>query len=295
MTATLNLRPCRRARGRLGVGAAALVAALCAIPAIIAMPAAGEESSPVVATVNGSPITEADMTATASDLEAALQQYPPDAHEAVVLDFLVNQKLMAAAATKDGIQDTPAFAQRMALVRERELRDAYFDKVVRKSIGEDDIKEAYAKVETQAATKVEVHASHILVETKEAAEAIIKNLEGGADFAELAKAKSIGPSGKNGGDLGFFGEGDMVPAFYAAASALEPGQTSEPVQTDFGWHVIKLAEKRNASAPPLEAVREQIVEFLVRQKFIAVIEDLKAAAEIEITKKPEQPDETEAK
>ena len=293
MTATPDFRPCRRARGRLGVGAAVLAAALCAIPANLTAPASAEESSPVVATVNGSPITEADMTATATDLEAALQQYPPNTHDAVVLDYLVNQKLMAAAATKERMQDTPAFAQRMALVRERELRDAYFDKAVRNSIGEEDIKQAYAKVEAQAATRFEVHASHILVETKEAAEAIIKELQGGADFADLAKQKSIGPSGKNGGDLGFFGEGDMAPAFFQTALALEPGQTSEPVQTDFGWHVIKMAEKRTASAPPLETVREQIVEFLVRQKFITVIEELKAGAEIEITKKPE-PEGTQA-
>ena len=293
MTATLDFRPSRRARGRFIAGAAVLAATLCTLPAIVAAPASAEETSPVVATIDGSPITEADMSDAAAVLADTLQQYPPADRGPIVLDFLVNQKLMAAAATRDSLQDTPAFAQRMALARERELRDAYFEKAVRNAIGEDEIKEAYAKVEAEAATQFELRASHILVETKEAAEGVVKELEGGADFAELAKQKSIGPSAKNGGDLDFFGRGDMAPAFFAAASALDPGQISEPVQTDFGWHVIKMTEKRKASAPPLEAVREQIVQFLVRQKFIAVITELKAAAKIEITEKPE-PDKTQA-
>lgn len=287
MTATLDFHPCRRLCGRYFVGAAVLAAVLSAAPTISAVSASAEETSPVVATVNGSPITEADVSAAAVDLGNALQQYPPDTHQAVILDFLVNQKLMAAAATKEGLQDTPAFAKRMEQVRERELRDAYFEKAVRSSITENDINEAYAKVQEQAAQRDEVHASHILVETKEAAEAIIKELAGGADFAELAKQKSIGPSGKNGGDLGFFGEGDMTPAFFTAAAALEPGQVSEPVQTEYGWHVIKVMEKRKASAPPLDTIHDQIVEFLVRQKFVSVIQELKAGAEIEITAKPE--------
>lgn len=295
MTATIDFRPSRRVPGRFGAGTAVLAATaiLCALPAILAAPASAEETSPVVATVDGSPITQADMSETAADLENALQQYAPADHNAVVLDFLVNQKLMAAAAIKDGIDGTPAFERRMALMRERELRDAYFEKAVSESIGEDEIKEAYAKVEAEAAKRFEVRASHILVETKEAAEEIVKELEGGADFAELAKQKSIGPSGKNGGDLGFFGEGDMLPAFFTAAVALEPGQISAPVQTEYGWHVIKVAEKRKASAPALEAVRGEILQLLVRQKFLAVIAELKAAAKIEIIETP-QPGKTEA-
>lgn len=272
-------------RGRL-VGARAGFAALCALTAIAAAPALSQETNPVVATVDGSPITAADMSATAVDLAAALQNYAPADQGAVVLDFLINQKLMAAAATKDGIQDTPAFAQRMALVRERELRDAYFEKAVSNAVGEEEIKEAYAKVAEQATKREEVHASHILVETKEAAEAIVKELEGGADFAELARQKSIGPSGKDGGDLGFVGENDVAQPFFQAALAVEPGKISEPVQTEFGWHVIKVAEKRSASAPPLEAVRDEIGRFLVRQKFLAVVAELKAAAKIEIVEEP---------
>jgi len=292
MTATIDFRRARRVGSRL-FGALAGLAALCALSAIMAAPALSEESTDIVATVDGSPITAADMSATAGDLATALQQYPPANHGAVVLEFLINQKLMATAAKEDGIQDTPAFAQRMALVRERELRDAYFEKVVSDAIGEEQIKEAYAKVAEQAAKRDEVRASHILVETKEAAEAIVKELEGGADFAELAKEKSIGPSGKNGGDLGFFGERDMAPAFFQTALALEPGVISAPVQTDFGWHVIKVAEKRPAAAPPLEAVRDEISSFLVRQKFLAVIGELKAAAKIEIVGQPE-PDQPDA-
>jgi peptidyl-prolyl cis-trans isomerase C len=277
-------------RGRL-VGGAAGLAALCALTAMLAVPASSEETEAVVATVNGSPITAADMSATAVDLAAALQNYAPAEHGAVVLDFLINQKLMAAAATKDGIQDTPAFAQRMALVRERELRDAYFEKAVSNAVGEEEIKEAYAKVAEQSAKREEVHASHILVETKEAAEAIVKELEGGADFAELAKRKSIGPSGKSGGDLGFVGENDVAQPFFRAAAALEPGKLSEPVQTEFGWHVIKVVGKRPASAPPLEAVRDEIGRFLVRQKFLAIVTELKAAAKIEIVEEPKAEEE----
>jgi len=270
---------------------AVLAAAMCVLAGV---PAWAQQSSATVATVDGSPITEADVSATSVDLEAALQQYPPESHGEVVLDFLVNQKLMAAAAKKEGIEETPAFAHRMTLVRERELRDAYFETAVRDGIGEEEIKEAYAKIEEQAAQDMEIHARHILVETEDAAKAIIEGLKGGADFAELAKEKSTGPSGPNGGDLGFFGRAGMAPAIYEAALALEPGEISAPVNTEFGWHVVKVEEKRPGTPPPLEQLREQIVEFLVRQKFLELITELKAAAEIDIVGQPQQDGEGQA-
>ena len=127
----------------------------------------------------------------------------------------------------------------------------------------------------------EFNASHILVETKEEADAIKTELDGGADFAELAKEKSTGPSGPGGGSLGWFGPGMMVPAFEEAVAGMEAGSVSEPVETQFGWHVIKLNETRTAEAPALEGVREELETQIRQTKVQEAIESLTEAAEVD--------------
>jgi len=147
-------------------------------------------------------------------------------------------------------------------------------------LAEGALQEAYDAQIGAAPAEEEINASHILVKTEEEAKALVEALTGGADFAELAKENSTGPSGPNGGQLGWFGKGQMVPAFEAAALALEVGTVSAPVQTQFGWHVIKLNEKREKPKPPMEAVEKQLLEQLQQQALEAKLQIIRDKATI---------------
>lgn len=168
-------------------------------------------------------------------------------------------------------------------MKARTLHNAYFQEKIAPTITEEDVKQRYEKEVSGVEPQKQISARHILVETEEEAKAIITELEGGKDFVELAKEKSTGPSGPNGGDLGFFGEGQMVPEFEAAAFALEiNGVTKEPVKTQFGWHVIKKEAERDAPVPTLEESSGEIRQILLREKYIGAITAAKAAASVEI-------------
>ena len=151
------------------------------------------------------------------------------------------------------------------------------------AVSDEDLQAAYDEAYGNLPPEEEVNASHILVETEEEALALIAELEGGADFAELAKEKSTGPSGPQGGELGWFGEGKMVPAFEAAALALETGALSAPVQTQFGWHVIKLNERRNVPPPALAQVEAELLEVIRRDRVTAHLDKIRAEAEVSRT------------
>ena len=239
-------------------------------------------SHDVVATVNGSPITEADVAFTAIDLADTLEQYSPEQRTRILMDLLINQKLMAAAAEKAGIAESKDFEQRMVLMRERTLRDFYFNEQVQKKISDADVRAAYDKLAAEIGAQDEVNARHILLKSKEEAEAVIKELKGGGDFAKLAAEKSIGPSKANGGELGFLGRGDVAEPFADAALSLEIGQISDPVETDFGWHVIQVSEKRKREAPSFEQVEGEIRQHEARRHFLALIDELKKDAKIEV-------------
>jgi peptidyl-prolyl cis-trans isomerase C len=178
-------------------------------------------------------------------------------------------------------------------LRIQALRNAYVEQAIVKEVDDADLQEAYkTMVLAQHKPEEEIHARHILVDTKEAAEKIIADLKAGQSFEELAK-QSKDPSGQNGGDLGFFGKGQMVAPFEEAAFALQPGQfTQEPVQSEFGWHVIKLEEKRMSEPPPFDPMKDQLREYVLRQKFEVVIAALRDKYPIEIldpTAKPPEP------
>ena len=147
-------------------------------------------------------------------------------------------------------------------------------------MSEDALRAAYDKSVAEAEGAVEWNASHILVETEEEARAVIAELEGGADFATVAKEKSTGPSGPNGGELGWFGEGQMVPAFEEAVKGLSKGEISEPVETQFGWHVVKLNDSRDAETISFEDSREMLTQQLGQDASASAIESVTAAAEV---------------
>lgn len=271
---------------RLSTSFACLFAALFMV-AGAAAPVRAEDPA-VVATIDGKPITDADLALAAEDLGEYLARIPKAQQRAQLIDLVVNMRLLAQASEKEGLADSDAFRNRMAYLRERALRDLYFDEVISKQATLQEMRKAYDDAIAKTEPEQEVRARHILVKTKEEADAIAAELKGGADFAELAKSKSTDTgSGQAGGDLGYFTKDRMVPPFAEAAFALEPGQTSDPVESQFGWHIIKVEDKRKQEPPAFESVVDQLRQIVLRDKLGTAIEALKAAAKIEIMPAPE--------
>lgn len=233
----------------------------------------------VLAVVNGKPITLGHVAMLRSRLPAQYQQIPDAELYEAILEQLIRQQALADLAD-------PAKDKRLAVSLENETRAVLaqhmIEKVADEPISEEEIRAAYEKMKAVLPQETEYNASHILVKTKEEAEEIIRELANGADFATLAKEKSVGPSGKRGGELGWFGEGAMVKPFEEGVKKLEIGQfTREPVQTQFGWHVIRLNDKRLKPPPSLEELRPQIVEELQRRRIEKAVQEALAKAEVE--------------
>lgn len=254
-----------------------------AFVAALALPATAQEAvtadpSVVVATVGDTDITVGHMIVAWAGLPEQYQGLPDDVLFQGILDQLVQQT--ALQQQFDG-----ELPQRVALQLENERRSLTageaINGIMESPLDEADVQAAYESDYGGVEQAPEFNASHILVETEEAALAVVAELEGGADFAVVAREKSTGPSGPNGGQLGWFGTGAMVPEFEAAVVALETGAVSAPVKTQFGWHVIKLNETRVQEAPALEEVRDQI-ELQIRQiRAQAKIEEVTAAADVD--------------
>ncbi|MBU1306158.1 MAG: peptidylprolyl isomerase [Alphaproteobacteria bacterium] len=237
----------------------------------------------VVATVGGEPITEAELSFAAEDLVQELQQMPAEQRKPFLVRVLIDMKVMAKAGADAGMADTPLFAQRLQYLKERSLRRAYFADTIATAVTEQSVRAAYDKFVADFVPQPEVRASHILVATEEEAKAIKAQLDGGADFVALAKEKSIDPGAANGGDLGFFSKGMMVAPFEAAAFALtDVGQISDPVQSQFGWHVIRLEEKRESSPPAFEQVAAQLQQQLMMTTFDSTVAKLMEGVAIDI-------------
>jgi len=246
--------------------------------------AAPVDPNAVVATVNGQPLTEADLVLAEGELSQQFAQLPPDQRRAAALSAAIEIRVMAAKAVTDGLDKDPDFQRRMAFLQQRALHGEMVEKGVVNKVTDAEIRARYDQEIANTPPVNEVHARHILVKTKEEAEAIIKQLDGGGDFQKLANEHTSDPSGKsNGGDLGWFGPGQMVPEFDKAAFALEVGKyTKQPVQTQFGWHVIKLEDKRAKQPPAFDDVKDQAKQAVIRDKYFALVKSLRAGAKVEI-------------
>src|SRR5215472_5134481 len=197
----------------------------------------------VVARVNGVEIRQSDVALAEEELGPSLAQMDPSTKDDNVLSFLIDMKLVAKAAEDKKVQDSDDFKKRMAFARNRLLMDNLLASEGKAATTDDAMKKVYEDASKQIGGEQEVHARHILVETEDEAKAIEDELKKGGDFAELAKKKSKDPGSADGGDLGFFTKDQMVPEFANVAFSLEPGKISDPVKTQFGWHVIKVEEK----------------------------------------------------
>lgn len=273
----------------IGVAALALPAAgqstaPAAAPAAAAAPAPTPDPKTVIATIDGTPITEADLELASQDFSEELAKVPAEQRRKAVLDVLVDLKLMATAAEAAGLDKSDEFQRRLALLRERALRNEFFRAKVDEAVTDDQVKKRYDTEIAKITPVEEVHAEHILVPTEDEAKAIIKDLDAGSDFAKIAKDKSKDPgSAPMGGDLGFFSKGKMVKEFDDAAFSLPVGSYSKtPIKTQFGYHVIKVVEKRQQPLPAFDEVKDQVRQLVLRDSFVATVDALRKASKVEI-------------
>lgn len=258
-----------------------LSSAIVAASLAITPPALAQDeptAATVVTKVGETEITLGHMLALRSGLPAHYDQLADEVLFKGILDQLVQQTLLMQMVEKD-----PSLLTRLMV--ENETRAIFAAEAIRgvmdKPIDEEAIQAAYAEKYADQSPATEYRAAHILVETEDEAKDIIAQLEDGGNFSDLAKTLSTGPSGPNGGDLGWFGPGVMVAPFFDAVAALEPGGISQPVQTQFGWHVINLIETRIPEVPKLDDVRAVLEEELQQKSFEALIQEREAQTEID--------------
>jgi peptidyl-prolyl cis-trans isomerase C len=273
---------------RMKFGLASTAMAGCLAFALIAgLPVRAEEANPVLAKVNGAEIRASDVALAEEELGPSLAQMDPAAKKENVLSFLIDMKIVSKEAEDKKIADRDDFKTRLAFARNRLLMDNLLAVEGKAATTDENMKKVYEDAAKQISGEQEVHARHILVETEDQAKKVEDELKKGADFAELAKKESKDPGASDGGDLGFFTKDQMVPEFSAAAFALEPGKISDPVKTQFGWHVIKVEEKRTRKAPDFEQVKPQIETYVVRKAQADYVAKLRTAAKVERLDKPE--------
>jgi peptidyl-prolyl cis-trans isomerase C len=234
----------------------------------------------VVARVGDTEITMGHVVTIREQLPQQYQQLPDDVLFEGIVNQLVDQHLLSLGVTEAEL------SKRAQLQLDNELRGLKANQrvmmMLQETVTDKEVQEVYDATYANAEPEKEYNASHILVETEEEAQALIAELEGGADFAELAKEKSTGPSGPNGGQLGWFGKGTMVPEFQNAVEEMETGEVAGPVQTQFGWHVIKLNETRDKEPPSLDDVKAEIVGQLNQEAIEALLEELREDAVVEV-------------
>jgi peptidyl-prolyl cis-trans isomerase C len=248
------------------------------------LPALAEDAKdPVIAKIDGVEVTQSDLKLAIDNLDPQLAQLPDDQKKLAALSTVIDAKVIAEKARAEKIEDSKEFKDRLEFIVDRELHNAYFKKHVVDTITDADIKKRYDAEVAKLPPVEEVRARHILVKTEDEAKAVIKELGEGKDFAELAKAKSTDPNKSDGGDLGYFKKGMMVPEFETAAFAMNKGDVSkEPVKTQFGFHVIKVEDKRTAPPPEFDTVKDQVKQIVLRDKYMEILKSTKSAAKIEI-------------
>jgi peptidyl-prolyl cis-trans isomerase C len=270
---------------RLGLASAAMMGCL-AMALLSGLPARADDANPVLAKVNGSEIRQSDMAIAEEELGPSLEKMDPATKKENLLAFLIDMKIVAKAAEDKKVEDSDDFKKRLAFARSRLLMDSLLANEGKAATTDEAMKKVYDDAAKQITSEQEVHARHILVATEDEAKAIEEELKKGADFADLAKKKSKDPGASDGGDLGFFTKDQMVPEFSAVAFSLEPGKISDPVKSQFGWHIIKVEEKRNRKPPDFDQVKGQIETYVSRKAQADYVAKLRETAKIERMDQP---------
>lgn len=260
------------------------IAQLCAISAVRAQDKGPDKAQDkVIATVNGRHIVASDLKLADAEIGTDLGSLPEPTRSRVLVEYLIETQLMADAAEQASLGQGTTFEQRLQYWRRKALRDSYFDSKVKALVTEAEARRSFdAQVGAAGRGQLEIKASHILLDSETTAREVFELVGHGSDFAEMAQRHSIDPGSKtNAGSLGYFLRGQMVPQFEEAAFKLDKGEVSLPVKTQFGWHIIKLEDKRERRPPSFESVKSQITAQLIHQKAQDVVDQMRAKARIE--------------
>lgn len=269
------------------IAAAALLAAFIGtgVPALAQDAKAGTDQT-VIATVADQPIYKSELDDTIKQFKGQFGNMPEKRIDALALSSLIDMKLVSTAAKAEGLDETPDFKLSMAKARQQALYNEFYDEHIASQVTDDMVRARYDQDIKQMPKQKEIHARQILVADEAQADKVIKQLDDGGDFAKLASEYSTGPSAKNGGDLGYFTKGQMVPEFEKAAFDLKPGQyTEKPVKTEFGYHVIEVEDVRDKAPASFDQVAPQIRQSLLREEYVKQLKALKSDGTISIKDK----------
>jgi len=270
-----------------------LVRALGAVAIVAILLAPGTapraQDDPVIARVNGVDIRQSDIAIAEDDVGGNMPAMPPEQKREYLVTYLTDVVLLAQAAEQQKLGDRPDIKRQLAFARNKVLMGALLQNAAKAAETDAEMHKVYDQAAKEMGAEQEVHARHILVETEAEAKAIEAELKKGADFADEAKKKSKDPGAANGGDLGYFTKDQMVPEFAEAAFKLDKGQISDPIHTQFGWHIIKVEDKRTKPTPSFEDVKPQVENYIAHRAQAQLVDSLRKTATIERLDQPKAP------
>jgi peptidyl-prolyl cis-trans isomerase C len=245
-----------------------------------------QDSDPVVARANGVDIRQSDLTLAEDEVGGSMPQMAPDQKREYLITYLADVIVLGQAADQQKLGDSEAVKHRLQFDRNKVLMETLLQNAGQAAVTDDAMHKVYDDAIKQMPPEQEVHARHILVPTEDEAKAIEAELKKGADFATLAKEKSKDPGAAEGGDLGYFTKDQMVPEFADVAFKLDKGQISDPVKTQFGWHIIKVEDKRIKPTPTFDEVKTQLQTYVAHRAQAELVENLRKSATIDRLDKP---------
>jgi len=249
-----------------------------------------QDSDPVVARANGVDIRESDLALAEEELGGNMPNMSPQQRRDYVINYVTNLIVLSQAAEQQKISAREDVKRRLGFDHKRVLMEALLQDAGHAALSDEELHKVYEQAVKQVPNEEEVHARHILVASEDEAKAVVAELKSGADFAKLAKEKSKDPGAAEGGDLGYFTKEQMVPEFAEVAFKLDKGQISDPVKTQFGWHVIRVEDKRTRPTPTFDEVKSQIENYVAHRAQAALVEKLRGTATIERLDKPATPE-----
>jgi peptidyl-prolyl cis-trans isomerase C len=263
-----------------------------ALAAVLAVPAATlrAQDDPVIARANGVDIRQSDLAFADEEIGGNVPaQMTPEQKREYLITYITDVIVLAQAAEQQRLSDKPEVQRQVAFERNKVLMEALLRNAGKAALTDDAMHKVYDEAVKKMTNEEEVHARHILVASEDEAKAIVAQLKGGADFAAIAKEKSKDPGAANGGDLGYFTKDQMVPEFAEAAFKLDKGQISDPVHSQFGWHIIKVEDKRTKPTPSFDQVKGQIENFVAHRAQAELVDNLRKTAKIERLDQPAAP------
>jgi len=276
------MRPARLIATAAAFASIAVIATAQTPPPAAPQAAAAPGGDPVVGIVDGQPIHLSDISDAVKSLPDEYRSMPAPTLYPLMLDQLIDRKAIAILARKQGLEKDPAVQREIARDTDAALQNALLTRDISPLVTDAAVRARYDQEFKGKTGEEEVHAEHILVPTEDEAKSIIAELDKGGDFAALAKQHSKDPGSANGGDLGWFKSGEMVPEFASAAFALKPGEiTQTPVKTKFGWHVIKLEERRMSAPPTYEQERDELRQTMIQENLKKVLADARSQVKVQ--------------